>query len=1627
MDGNGCKDWPMGLGLQDKIHHLMVLDDKEHPLPNQYMQSYENISGYGGKHTTQINDRSVPALFQSNYFSPQNSELNQYQVPQPTRSSLPLPPRYPHEVDGASLRYQHSTINPQELSLLHTSWEVPSMTSSMTSSTSSDMPALTSASSTSGSSHNYEKVPPHKYLHPSKSKPCRLPSSRSSSSFSDSPIKQRKSNAGKTGSGTAQPRQAMAQFEEALKSRYPKLSKGFQQQSQLLFAQFKLLMEKEIEDGNLDAEFDEMSLTASSTQDSSISPEVLDSRYPTGAGSSVPSTPRPQNLDTQDAILMDAESGERIRYYCTFPICKVPQKDCKYVHKKCQCPVKRERYWSDSKVDIKRHEEGEKHWPQETYICLQCFVTDEFGDSMCSLCFMPLPDDSRAHYLQCERARANTKTFGRKDHLLGHLQKQHGLRDMGELTKTWSLPVDSNWPRQCGFCGLIFDSWDERMMHVAWHFEKGFKIQDWKLPFLGPKDAKPPGPFSNYRKDEDDDDDDDGSGGGNSRGKAFRYGTSIVVPHATRHGYPSPSQEYSPYFEQSYQQQDYKLGALNSIHHQEESMRIFSAKTLEWIHAKGQLDTGTDVNWISRDVAEHLGLGVEVVPTKIYRMSTGATLRSSTIMRGVIWSTGGKIKTFAADFRIVPHNAPFEVIFGAVATSTKRVVNPTLAGYRSTQDGGNCRPITLQLCGALGRSKKPSLALERYLNDSGDRVPGLSALPLAMNRELKQAKPQGPSVFATTYLKQGKAVVLLQGFLGGGKSFQVQRYIYEHWNDLDRGVFWVNSKVQRDIKDSVWDIALRTILQYPENTPIVTRFFQAWWQNTPHSLCGLSHSVSWQHIQLDQLNLSYGLARVFSTLVSLDLLWMKALADMARTMHSPMSCDQSSTTKVKSLDEDFGRSKTPTGDGIQSWADLDLILIQSHTGKHMCHVNSQYKALVEELDKIVLGELSASLLSKNVRRTVGRFTLASSYLYLLCSTSGLESVHIQMLKEHLRARQEGSQQSQSQASLHTHLQYPVLCCLLQLLEEQHQAMHSTDIGVRSSSYATEAYAAAVILSYEMKRLKECLRKHEFPCVNHANHCLWDEQAKPCKHHENAVPAKKEMEGHYNTYYDSPPDPLPQGSCEAPSETKHECKPKQRKLHRHGWKQIRSKTEDVKQVPLLDLNISGKVSSYQSQEMKRRRRECHAQSPFIHNFNHAQFRHMQKQYNFGSYLQSLTSYHGSPLQRSDILNGLAQQQPRLSQVIQGRKSSNTRNLLAPKTPMISDILKGASMPTKLNSQRVGNVHAIQKQTREVKRRRRKESYNSARPDILDDALHWTRNLMWILHVKLEVLNEFAHLVADLAGTSSCEQADQEKPERLQIARSLLQEAFGNRDSTFVIDDPGSVVNSQQLTMESYGKLISTVDEDDKFLDPNFWCHPNFFLSHILDNLNLKNKNVLGKMASRCQDKEASAAHWQLVEKGQDICSLNYSYNVLNGYSGDVTFSILLQGSMDFESGVVPNDANKDQAAQLDSPVYDQRLDKFGRAKGNEVVIAVMGVTGSGKSTFIQGLVYDRSNLQISSLERQGSATTTRTYLLVDTPGFSDFREKENAKVTRSMGPCWLCHLKNASVSYYPHLVSSKFAS
>jgi hypothetical protein len=225
------------------------------------------------------------------------------------------------------------------------------------------------------------------------------------------------------------------------------------------------------------------------------------------------------DMDTPRA----AEPGEP-RYHCTF---FSNGKMCSF---STRC-----------KGDWVRHEESEKHWPQKRYMCLMCIESVEGSDGrfLCPFCFeaVPTAGNNKMHYLQCQKAQKGRHVFAgaRKEHFRDHL-REHGMTNISPGASTWTFPVNSAWPRDCGFCDDRFIAWEVRADHVAAHFQQGASISTWKLPSRKGKRAGDSRPRNNDKWDGDDDSDDEDEFYGGGKGKrlspsAFGGNSAITENH----------------------------------------------------------------------------------------------------------------------------------------------------------------------------------------------------------------------------------------------------------------------------------------------------------------------------------------------------------------------------------------------------------------------------------------------------------------------------------------------------------------------------------------------------------------------------------------------------------------------------------------------------------------------------------------------------------------------------------------------------------------------------------------------------------------------------------------------------------------------------------------------------------------------------------------------------------------------------------------------------------------------------------------------------------------------------------------------------------------------------------------
>ncbi|KAI4916396.1 uncharacterized protein J4E92_009313 [Alternaria infectoria] len=169
-----------------------------------------------------------------------------------------------------------------------------------------------------------------------------------------------------------------------------------------------------------------------------------------------------------------------------------------------------------SKYDWSRHEKS-LHLSLEKWLCapLGEIVADKAtGKPRCVYCdeLDPSKEHLATHnHSACYEKGPESRTFYRKDHLRQHLRLMHGCK-MTSSMDTWKSEAQYIKSR-CGFCGMNFDKWQDRLDHLAKEFRNGAHMKNWKgcrgldphvaihvtnamPPYLIANESKSPFPFS---------------------------------------------------------------------------------------------------------------------------------------------------------------------------------------------------------------------------------------------------------------------------------------------------------------------------------------------------------------------------------------------------------------------------------------------------------------------------------------------------------------------------------------------------------------------------------------------------------------------------------------------------------------------------------------------------------------------------------------------------------------------------------------------------------------------------------------------------------------------------------------------------------------------------------------------------------------------------------------------------------------------------------------------------------------------------------------------------------------------------------------------------------------------------
>ena len=91
----------------------------------------------------------------------------------------------------------------------------------------------------------------------------------------------------------------------------------------------------------------------------------------------------------------------------------------------------------------------------------------------------PDPEHIKKHgYTACVGRDSAERTFYRKDHLRQHLRLMHGNCLFVPSMDSWKS-VTNMIRSRCGFCDAVFNTWDDRVDHLAEHFSEGASLSEW--------------------------------------------------------------------------------------------------------------------------------------------------------------------------------------------------------------------------------------------------------------------------------------------------------------------------------------------------------------------------------------------------------------------------------------------------------------------------------------------------------------------------------------------------------------------------------------------------------------------------------------------------------------------------------------------------------------------------------------------------------------------------------------------------------------------------------------------------------------------------------------------------------------------------------------------------------------------------------------------------------------------------------------------------------------------------------------------------------------------------------------------------------------------------------------------
>jgi hypothetical protein len=209
--------------------------------------------------------------------------------------------------------------------------------------------------------------------------------------------------------------------------------------------------------------------------------------------------------------------------------------------------------------------------------------------------------------------------------------------------------------------------------------------------------------------------------------------------------------------------------------------------------------------------------------------------------------------------------------------------------------------------------------LERYLKDADEGMPSsMNWSDISKSNNFTVYAPSHPGVTPPPlglplppreHRKASERAVRIKATFKSEQLKAAMEYLAQHVRALPNGVFWFNSSIEQDVKDSFWDIAIRAIQASPKDNPTVLHVCDSWWRQegatiAPTPTIDCTYLVIAAYQEADVVHLEWTLDRALEKLDTLQH-EVQDLHSLQALFHLYLAKSQPIPSKTQILQQKF--------------------------------------------------------------------------------------------------------------------------------------------------------------------------------------------------------------------------------------------------------------------------------------------------------------------------------------------------------------------------------------------------------------------------------------------------------------------------------------------------------------------------------------------------------------------------------------------------------------------------------------------------------------------------------------------------------------------------------------------------